>query len=197
MLWSLLLQLHMKRFTGMESLHLHVWKLATTHPGFFKEFVGVFFPNLERSTAYYCQREQFRLVCWYHRRNITLCKAIVQQIAELILFLHQELKLTVPAVKAVDQPGVFSGMFSSFRKSWLPGQVKPPEWKLYMVLRASLVRDVSPWNCPRISIWHGNQPYLWVRYQWGRQHGWAKSLLGMKDEVLLSSWEETGQPSKY
>ena len=69
------------------------------------------------------------LVLW---KEITPCKATVQQIAEFFLYLHQELKLSIPVIKgcssarnelftltgmhlAADR--VISSMFSSFKTS--------------------------------------------------------------------------------
>ena len=74
----------------------------------------------------------------------------IPQVAEFFLFLHQELGLSVPAVKgywaALNQvfsltgmdlaaSSVVSQMFHSFKTLCLPREIRPPDWNLSLILR--------------------------------------------------------------
>ena len=54
------------------------------------------------------QRKSSIFLHWCHGRNIASYVNIVQQIAESFLYLHQELKLSVPGKRAIDMPSIMS-----------------------------------------------------------------------------------------
>ena len=94
-------------------------------------------------------RESYsRVLHWYLGQNITSCKETALQIAEFFLYLHRELKFTIPAVKVyrsalnhvialactdLEANKIISRMFSNFKKSCPPREVKPLNWNLSLV----------------------------------------------------------------
>ena len=74
-------------------------KYLVRKEGFSRADVKVVTSDLRGSTAAFCQGKWFRFLYWCCGWNLSLFKAIVQQIAEFFLYLCQDLKLLVPLVK--------------------------------------------------------------------------------------------------
>ena len=116
------------------------------------------------SMAYLYQGRWSRFFRYCHGRDVALCKATVQQIAELFLYLHRVLKMSVSATKRyrsalnrvfimngtdLASNRVISGLFSSFKKSCLPRKSNHQIGTCLWSLRVLLAHH----NCPRMSIW--------------------------------------------
>ena len=91
--------------------------------------------------------------------GISPCKATVLQLAEFFLYQQRELKPSVPVVKGyqvalnhvfslagmdLTANEIISRMLSSFKKIYLPGEVKPLEWNLSLVLRSLTYPPYKP-----------------------------------------------------
>ena len=128
----------------MEVIQHHAQKA-----GFSKAVVQVTVAELRHSTAALYQSKWSRFLGWCDRQGVFPCKASVPQIAEVFLYLRQELCLSVPAVKGCQaaQNHVFSltgmdlaastvvsRMFHSFERSCSPQEMWPPDWNLSLVL---------------------------------------------------------------
>ena len=83
----------------------------------------------------------------------------VQQMAEFLLYLWKELRLSLPVVKgyraALNRVFTVAGMhliasrvisrlFSSFEKTCLPREIKPPDWNLFLVLKSLTCLPYEP-----------------------------------------------------
>ena len=100
--WNLLVQPHVREFhCSLGTLCLHVWKLSSdlSEKQGFLGLAKAAAADLRSSTTALYQSKWFRFFHWCRRRDITLCKASVQQVTEFFLYLCRDLRLSVPVVK--------------------------------------------------------------------------------------------------
>ena len=67
--------------------------------GFSQAVARVAAADLQRSTADLYRSKWSQFLDWFDRRQIDPSKVSIPQVAEIFLYLHQELGLSVPAVK--------------------------------------------------------------------------------------------------
>ena len=154
LLWNLLVQLYVRKFHhSLETLRFHVWRLSSVlskRLAFFGRGCG----------GHHCIPQGFHSSALNRESGldffidvvdgISPCKATVQQIAEVFLYLLRALKLSVPAVKGyhatlnhvlslvgVDLAAsrINSRVFCSFEKFSSPHEVRPTEWNISLILR--------------------------------------------------------------
>ena len=116
MLWNLLLWPHVRKFhRGLELLHLPIWKLSSdlsTRQALQRrlqrsllqtsgnsQHVFIRISDPDSSNGLMEQRKRSRFFHWCRGRNIVPCKATVQHMAQLFLYLWKELRLTVSGIK--------------------------------------------------------------------------------------------------
>ena len=118
--------------------------------GFSMKIACVAAADLKRSTSAIYQSKWTRFLGWCDRRGIDPCKTTSPVITELFLYLHQELELSVTAVKGyraalnhvfsltgmdLAASSMVSRMFLHFERSCPPREIRPPDWNLSLVLR--------------------------------------------------------------
>ena len=101
--WNLLVQPHLCKFhRGLGTLWLHVWRLSSVlseRRAFLDRLCWSQLQRLQRSTSALYQSKWIRFLDFCDRRGVNACKASVPQIAEVFLYLCQEVSLPVPSVK--------------------------------------------------------------------------------------------------
>ena len=148
---------------GVPSSRLKVIKRLVRKAGFSRGVAEAIASNRRCSTPAVYQGKWSQFFHWCHGWNLSPCKAIFQQIMEFFLYLSNELKLLVPAVKdyGAALKHVFSlagldlaanciicRMFQSFEQSRPPREVRPPDWNISLVLQ-SFTR--VPYEPPKLS----------------------------------------------
>ena len=122
----------------------------------------MFAVDLGRSTACLYQREWSRFLHWCHGSDIAPYKATAQEIAEICLYLWKELRLLLPAIKGyrVALNHVFSiagidlaanraiSQMLATLKSYLPREMKPPEYNLPLILKSRACPRHEPLKMP-------------------------------------------------
>ena len=102
MLWTLLVQPHVRKFhwgLGVSSSsHVKTIKRLVRKAGFSKEFEYVVSNDFRKCTACLCQGQWSRSLQWCQGQRVDPRKATILKTAEFFLYLHWELKLSVPAV---------------------------------------------------------------------------------------------------
>ena len=148
------MQPHVREFhTWLELLHLHSWKLSSNSSArqvFSEEVAEIITKDLRKSMASLYQGSHQNIFVGIVQRMLLQDCCPTDNI-EFFLYVRRELKLTVLAIKGygstLDQVFILTGsdlasnriisrMFSSFKKSFVPREIKAPEWNISLALRS-------------------------------------------------------------
>ena len=138
---------------GLESLWLHTWKLSNISPksqAFVSRLQMLHQQTFGSPKSFLHQGKWSRFLRCCCGRNIASCKTTFQELPAFFLYIQKDLKLFVLAIKGcrsalndvfilyvidIAVSAVINHMFSGFKRSFPPREIKPPDWKLSLVLR--------------------------------------------------------------
>ena len=159
--------------------HVDIIQRLVQKAGFSKAVARVTAADLRHSTAALYKSKWSRFLSWCDRWGVDLCKASVPQRAEFFFFFHQELGLSVPAVKGYR--GALNHVFS------LTGMLLATSIRLELVSCSAVFVLLSPSSWPLTNILPGRHLfYLFLR--------WPRGLVSCTDFPFVFVTHTVGVP---
>ena len=168
--------------------------------------------DLRLSTTAIYQSKQTLFLGWCDRRGIYPCKTTIPLIAEFFLHLYKELGLSVTADKGYSPAlshiysltgmdlatnPMVSRMFHCFERSCPPHEIRPPDWKLSLVLSLKLASDkhltwkMSLVSAKRVSELHSLS--FWIHHS----RGWRSCIFSFLPDFMAKTQNPSAPDSFF
>ena len=137
--WDLLVQPHVKKYHCLlETSSVELIQRIFRKEGFLRKVTCVAAADLRYSTAALYQTKWIKFLGWCDRWGFDPCKATIPVLAGFFLFLRQDLGLSDPAVKYVENSPKLESMPTLCRSATSPAETTISKWRVTATVRQLL-----------------------------------------------------------